>query len=172
MAQLFSRGTLTRTRWDYFERTNGWAFVTGNVASGGIGTYFANNSTATMHLDIYNLTWAASIATDWDVWLYAPPLTITPMTPGEGSVNSIQPDHAAPAGVVGMYTASTGNYRHVLRISNNVNGGSIAPVGGMTWLTLPPLWTIAVSAYVGANPCELSMTVWFQESLDNIAPAR
>lgn len=172
MAQLVSRGTLTRTRWDYFERTNGWAFVFGSVVSGGIGTYFTNNSTATMQLDIYNLTWAATVGLPWDVWLYSPPLTITPMAPSEGSVNCIQPDHAPPAGVVGMYTASAGVFRHILRISNNVNGGSIAPVGGMSWLTLPPLYSLAVSTNVGSNPCELSMSVWFQEILDNVAPAR
>lgn len=172
MARLNSRGTLTRTRWDYFERTNGWAFVSGSVTSGGIGTYFSNNSSATMQLDIYSLTWAASVSLDWDILLYAPPLTISPMVPTESSVNCVQPDSAAPAGVVGMYTASAGNFRHIERISNAVNGSVIAPVGGMSWLTLPPLWSIAVSANAGGNPCELSMTVWYQEILDNVAPAQ
>lgn len=172
MAQLFSRGTLTRTRWDYFERTNGWAFVTGHVTSGGIGTYFTNNSTATMHLDIYNLTWAASVAMDWDIWLYSPPLTIIPLAPDEASVNCIQPDMAAPAGIVGMYSGSAGSFRHIQRISNSVNGGIVTPVGGMAWLTLPPLFSIAVSGNPGSNPSELSMSVWYQETLDNIAQAR
>lgn len=171
MAQLFSRGTLTRSRWDYFERTNGWAFEYGNVTSGTIGAYFANSATGTMHLDIYHFEFFASATAVWDIDLFSPPLILTPLTPGETELHACQPDAATPPGALGMYTATAGTAYTIQHYANQTNTGSLAPVGGMTFITLPPGWAIAVSGSAGANPCELSISVWFQETLDNIAPA-
>jgi len=171
MAQLNSRGTLTRSRWDYFEQTNGWASVYGSVTSGGIGAYFANNSTGSLALDIYNFTWFASVAVPWNVTLFVPPLVLTAFTPTDSEVHASQPDRATLAGVVGMYSASASPFFTIQRISNQVQSGIVEPVAGQPFVTLPPGWAIGIGGFAGTNPCELSLNVWYQEVTDNIAPA-
>lgn len=171
MAQLNSRGTLTRGRWDYFEHSNGWASVYGSVTSGGIGAYFANNSTATMQLDIYALYWFASVATIWNVTVFVPPLVLTSFTPTESQVHATQLDRATPPGVVGMYSASASPFFTIQRGSNSQSGAIVQPVPGQPFITLPPSWAIGVGGFGGANPIELSLNVFFQEVVDNVAPA-
>lgn len=172
MARLNSRGTLTRNRWDFFERTNGWASVWGSVTTGGIGCYYANNSTGTMQVDIYNVTWFASVPAPWNLLLFSPPLVFTPVTPTEIEIRPIQPDGAQPAGVCGMYSARGSTFFTIQRISNNQPSGIVAPVSGVPFVTLPPGWAIGVDSFSTSNPIELSMNVWFQEVLDNVAPAQ
>lgn len=172
MAQLNSRGTLTRGRWDYFEHSNGFASVYGSVASGGIGAYFANNSTATMQLDIYALYWFASVASPWVVSLLPPPLVLTAVTPTDIQIRATQPDKAAPAGVCGMYSASGSPFYTVQRVSNALTSGVVQPTPAQPFITLPPMWAIAVGGFTGTGPVELSLNVWFQEVLDNTPPAR
>jgi hypothetical protein len=171
MAQLNSRGTLTRGRWDFFEHSNGWASVYGSVPSGFIGAYFANNQTGTMQLDLYRLYWFASQALNWSIGLFSPPLILTPLAPNEIEIRADQPDRATPPGVCGMYTASTGASYTIQRHSELASSGELAPVAGEPFITLPPGWAIAVNALAGSSPCELSINVWFQETLDNISPA-
>jgi len=171
MAQLNSRGTLTRGRWDYFEHSNGWASVFGSVASGGIGAYFANNSTATMQLDIYALYWFASVSSPWNIALFPPPLVVTPLAPTDIEIHSSQPDRAQLAGVCGMYSASASPFFAIQRYSNSTSSGVLQPVAGEPFIVLPPNWAIAVGGGGGANPIELSMNVWYQEIVDNISPA-
>jgi hypothetical protein len=172
MAQLNSRGTLTRGRWDFFEHSNGWASVLGSVVSGFINAYFANNSTATLAIDIYNLTWFASVAQPWRIFILVPPLVLTPITPDEVEVHACQLDAATPPGICGMFSANTSAYFTVQRISNAITNGIIEPVAGEPFITLPPGWAIGVGGDAGSNPCELSLSVWFQPVLDNIPPAR
>ena len=138
----------------------------------GIGCYFANNSAGALALDIYNVTWFASLTLPWDMWLVPPPLQLTPMTPSGTTIISMAPDHAQPAGAVGMFTAGFTPGFRLQRISSTMNFQSLQPIAGSFWMTLPPGWIIAVSANAGTNACEMSMTVWYQEVLDNIAPAR
>jgi hypothetical protein len=171
MAQLNSRGTLTRGRWDYFEHSNGWASVYGSVTSGGIGAYFANNSTATMQLDIYALYWFASVASVWNVGLFPPPLILTAFAPTEVEIHASQPDRAQLAGVCGMYSAAGSPFLTIQRISNSLTSGIIQPVAGEPFIALPPNWAISVSGFGGGNPIELSMNVWYQEIIDNVSPA-
>lgn len=171
MAQLNSRGTLTRNRWDYFEHSNGWASVYGSVPSGLISAYFANNSTGTMQLDIYRVEWFASVPAAWGIALIPPPLIVTPITPTDIEIHSAQPDRGAPAGICGMYSAFASPFYQIQRNSNQASSGSLAPIAGVPFITLPPGWIIAVGGNPGANPCELSMNVWFQEIIDNVPPA-
>lgn len=172
MAQLNSRGTLTRARWDYFERTDGFASIWGSVASGGIGAYFVNNSTGGTALDIYTFSWFASQALPWEIVLCGPPVTGNALAPSEWNLFALSPDHAKPAGSVGMFTALTSAYWTIVRVSNSMQGQQFAPIMGNYWLTLPPGWGVAVGATAPSTGCELSMTVFYQEVLDNIAPAR
>ena len=118
MAQLNSRGTLTRGRWDFFERSNGVAFVYGSVGAGPIGAYFANNATSGAAIDIYAIHGSSNNAVNWDTFILLP------------------------------------------------------PIAGEPFFTLPPLWGIAILSPGAPGADELSLTVWYQEVLDNIAPAR
>lgn len=171
MAQLNSRGTQTRNRWDYYERSNGFATVWGSVVSGPVGAYLANNSAGAAALDIYHFTWSASVSTIVEVAFLLPPLVLSVVTPLESYVHPIQPDAAAPPGVVGMFSIFTSTYWTIKRYSAGSSGGDLSPIMGSYFVTLPPGWAIAVWTNNQPNPCELSMSVWFQEITDNIAPA-
>ena len=172
MAQLNSRGTLTRGRWDYFERTNGVAFVYGSVSSGSIGAYFVNNATSGTAIDLYAVEASSSITGLWDTFILLPPIAGAMITPTEAVVSCIKPDEATPAGAIGMYSSTTSPLRHILRESSPTDYVEINPIATACFYTLPPMWGIAIVTGGGASPCELSMTVWYQEVLDNIAPAR
>jgi hypothetical protein len=171
MANLNTRGTLTRNRWDYYESSNVWAFIYGTVASGPIYAYLFNNATAQTQLDVYMLSWSASLATLWDVALYPPQQTVTPLTPAESELHTVQPDAAAPTGAVGMAIAiATSTLYRIDHRSDSPQAVTINLGTSSPFITLPPGWILAVS---GSPPseCELSMTVWYQQVLDNVAPA-
>jgi hypothetical protein len=171
MAQLNSRGTMVRNRWDFFERTNGFAFIYGSVPSGPVGAYFANNSQGALQLDIFNLTWAASVVTVVEVAFLLPPLVLVPVGVTESFIHPLQPDSATPAGAVGMFSTFSSVYWTIQRYSNGANYDEISPIPTSYWLTLPPQW--AVAAWSNDQPAtnEFSMTIWYQEVRDNISPA-
>lgn len=171
MAQLNTRGTLTRTRWDYFEHSDGVASLYGSVTSGTIGAYFANNSTGATAIDLYTLNWSCSVANQVYISLLLPPLVVTPLAPTESHIFALAPDVATPPGVVGMFTSSAGPFATYIRYSAATTGTQLSPIMGSYFATLPPGWAISVNTFNGSNPCELSMTVWFQYVTDNIAPA-
>jgi hypothetical protein len=172
MAQLNSRGTLTRGRWDYFERSNGIAFVYGSVNTGPIGAFFANNATSGASIDVYAIFASSNNAIAWDTFILLPGIAGTALTPTESWISCIKPDEATPAGYIGMWTAITSPMRHLTRDSNLDAYYEIHPIAGEPFFTLPPLWGIAVMSPGRAGTDELSMTIWYQEVLDNIAPAR
>ena len=171
MARLNSRGTLTRGRWDFFEHSNGWASVFGSVTSGGINAFFANNSTATLQIDVYNLTWFASIPLVWNVFILIPPLVLTEIPPTEIEVHACQLDAGTPPGICGMFNANSSPSFTIQRVSNATTSGIIEPVAGQPFITLPPGWAIGVGGGAVTNPCEISLNVWFQPVLDNVPPA-
>lgn len=171
MAQLNSRGTQTRTRWDYFEHSNGIAFVSGNVTSGPIGAYFGNNSPGSTAIDVYTINWMASVSLIFAILTYPPQFALTPLAPTDANVRALQPDLAAPPGLVGMYTVGAIPYIQMLRYSAGSTGAQVAPIMGSYFVTLPPGWAIAIECGNQTNPVELSMTVWYQYVTDNIAPA-
>jgi len=171
MAQLNSRGTLTRARWDYFEHSNGVSSIFGSVATGFIGAYFANNSTGATAIDIYTLNWSASVAGQFFITLLLPPLILTPITPIESHIFALAPDVATPPGVNGMFSANAGTFETYVRYSAATSGDELAPIMGSYFATLPPGWAISINGFGSPNPCELAMTVWYQYVTDNIAPA-
>lgn len=172
MALLNSRGTLARGRWDFFERTNGVAFVTGSVASGQIGAYFANNSLGGTAIDIYAVEASSSVSGGWDTYILLPPIAGAAVAPAEVSVSCIKPDEATPAGVCGMFSSLTSPLRHITKVYSSYDSTLLNPIAAEPFYTLPPSWGIAVVTSGGASAISLAMTVWFQEVLDNIAPAR
>lgn len=171
MAQLNTRGTLTRTRWDYFEHSNGVSSIYGSVTSGGIGCYFANNSSGATAIDIYTINWSASVAGLWTITLMLPPFILTPIAPAEAHLFALAPDVAAPPGVNGMFSVIGSPFQTFIRYSNASSGAQVAPIMGSYFATLPPGWGITISGPGSPNPCELAMTVWYQYVTDNIAPA-
>ena len=171
MAQLNSRGTLTRNRWDYFEHSNGVASVFGSVVSGTIGCYFANNSSGATAIDIYTLNWAASVTGVWQISLLPPPLILTPLTPIESHIFALASDVAQPPGLTGMFSAFASTFETYIRYSNSSSGDELSPIAGSFFATLPPGWAISVGGVSSTNPVELAMTVWYQYVTDNIAPA-
>ena len=171
MAQLNTRGTLTRSRWDYFEHSNGVSSVYGSVASGPIGAYFANNSSGATAIDIYTINWSASIVELFGIFLLVPPLILTPLAPSESHIFALASDVGAPPGVNGMFTVNGGLGQTYVRYSAGSSGVQVAPIMGSYFATLPPGWAICVFGPGSSNPCELSMTVWYQYVTDNIAPA-
>ena len=171
MAQLNTRGTLTRTRWDYFEHSNGVSSVYGSVTSGTIGCYFANNSSGATAIDVYTLNWSASVAGLWAVTLLQPPLVLAPLAPAESHIFALQPDVATPPGVNGMWTSVASAFQTFFRYSASTSGDELQPIPGSYFVTLPPGWAISIGGGGSPNPCELSMTVWYQYVTDNIAPA-
>lgn len=171
MAQLVSRGTLTRGRWDYFEHSNGWASVYGSTATGAIGAYYANNASGTLQVDIYSLFWACSVSSTWQVQLLPPPLILTAITPTDTEIHACQPDAAQPVGSVGMFSAYGGPFFTIFRGSNSVSGQFFNPVANYPFVTLPPGWAISVGGVGGSGTVEMSMNVWFQPMLDNVPPA-
>jgi hypothetical protein len=172
MAQLNSRGTLTRARWDYFEHSNGVSLVYGTVPSGPIGAYFANNSAGATAIDIYTVNWSASVSGLWAITLLSPPLVLTPLAPSESHIFALASDLAAPPGINGMWTAVAGAFQTYIRYSATSSGAQVAPIMGSYFATLPPGWAISIGGAGSSNPCELAMTVWYQYVLDNIPPAR
>jgi hypothetical protein len=172
MAQLNSRGTLTRSRWDYFEHSNGVASVFGSVSSGSIGAYFVNNSTGSTALDLYTLQWTASVAGLWAITLLLPPLVLSEFPASENHIFAVASDTPTPPGLNGMFTLITSTILTYVRYSNTINAGTLAPISGNYFATLPPGWAISVNGPGSSNPCELSMTVWYQYVTDNISPAR
>ena len=171
MAQLNTRGTLTRSRWDYFEHSNGVSTIWGSVTSGPIGAYFANNSTGATAIDIYSLEWSASVSGLWGIGFFMPPLVLTAITPSESSIQAVLPDVATPPGVNGMFSLYASTYRTLTRYEGPIGGAQLAPIMGSYFATLPPGWAIVISGPGSPNPCELAMTVWYQYVTDNIAPA-
>jgi hypothetical protein len=171
MAQLNSRGTLTRSRWDYFEHSNGVASLYGSVTSGFIGAYFANNSSGATAIDIYTLNWSASVANVFTVSLLQPPLVLAALAPIESHIFALAADVATPPGINGMFTNFASPALEYVRYSAGSTGAQVSPILGDYFATLPPGWAISVSSDGSANPCELSMTVWYQYVTDNIAPA-
>ena len=171
MAQLNSRGTMTRGRWDFFEQSDGFSFIYGSVPSGPIGAYLVNNSTGAAMLDVYNLTWAASVTTIVEVAFLLPPIIAVPVTPTESFIHPLNALSAAPPGVVGMFSTFSSVYWTILRYSNQSNYDDIAPIAGSYWVTLQPSWALAVWTNNQPNPCELTMTCWYQEVTDNVRPA-
>lgn len=171
MAQLNSRGTLTRSRWDYFEHSNGVSSIYGHVTSGGIACYFANNSTGATAIDVYTLNWSASVTGVFTVYLMLPPLVLVPITPDESHIFALASDLAAPPGVNGMFSTGTSQAQTYIRYSAGSSGAQVAPIMGSYFATLPPGWAIAVGLGSSSNPVELAMTVWYQYVTDNIAPA-
>src|SRR5215472_9763882 len=105
MAYLNTRGTLTRSRLDFYETSNCWAFVNGNVAGGQIAAYLLNNAATAMQVDVYGMRWASSTAQPWAVTVRQPVQTITPITPTYSEVHCIQPDLPMPLGIVGLASA-------------------------------------------------------------------
>jgi hypothetical protein len=171
MAQLNTRGTLTRTRWDYFEHSNGVASIYGAVSSGTIGAFFANNSSGSTAIDVYALNWSASVAGTFYITLYLPPLVMTPLTPVESHIFALAPDVATPPGVTGMFTFNAGAFQTYIRYAASTNGAQVAPLMGSYFATLPPGWAISINGFGSSNPCELAMTVWYQYVTDNVSPA-
>ena len=171
MAQLNTRGTLTRSRWDYFEHSNGISLVWGSVTSGPIGAYFANNSTGSTAVDIYAIDWSATVAGLWGIGFIAPPLVLSPLTPGESTIFPLQPDAAIPPGINGMFTNFPALYRTLVRYEGPTGAAQLTPLMGSYFATLPPGWAISISGPGSSNPCELAMTVWYQYVTDNISPA-
>jgi len=171
MAQLNSRGTLTRNRWDYFEHSNGVSEIYGSVASGAIGCYFANNSSGATAVDIYTINWSASVAGLFWIALLMPPLTVVPLVPTESNIFALAPDVAIPPGINGMFTGISSPGRTYIRYSAGSSGAQLAPIMGSYFATLPPGWAISISTPGSANPVELAMTVWYQYVTDNISPA-
>ena len=172
MAQLNSRGTQTRARWDFFEHSNGISSVYGSVTSGPIGAYFANNSTGATAIDIYTINWSSSVSAIFAITLLLPPLVLTPLAPAESHIFALAPDVATPPGVNGMWTAVASPYQTYIRYSAGSTGAQMAPIMGSYFATLPPGWAISIGSGGVTNPCELSMTVWYQYVTDNIAPAQ
>lgn len=171
MAQLNSRGTLTRSRWDYFEHSNGVASIFGSVTSGGIGCYFANNSTGATAIDIYTLNWSASVSQVFNVSLLLPPLILTPLAPTESHIFSLASDVATPPGLTGMFIGVSSIFQTYIHYSASSTGAEVSPIAGSYFATLPPGWAISVGVGAGSNPIELAMTVWYQYVTDNISPA-
>lgn len=172
MAQLNTRGTLTRSRWDYFESSDGWAFVDASVPSGVLGCYLANNSTGATSLDVYSMEFSATVATTWWAIVFVPPLILTPVTPIVTGISPIQTDHAAIPGALGAYNAIASNFIRIARFAAPTNTILLNPLGNMTFISLPPGWALSAFADPVVSTQEVGMTVWYQEVLDNISPAR
>jgi hypothetical protein len=172
MAQLNSRGTLMRARWDYFEHSNGVSSIYGSVPSGFIGCYFANNSAGATAIDIYTVNWTASVAGPYYLTLLLPPLVLTPLTPTESHLFALAPQTATPPGINGMFTANAGAYQTFIRYAAATTGAQVAPIMGSYFATLPPGWAISINGLGSSNPTELAMTVWYQYVTDNISPAQ
>src|SRR5262245_11942290 len=102
MAYLNTRGTLTRNRLDFYESSNCWGFVNGSAPGGTLYAYLLNNAASALQLDVYGIKWFSSTPQVWVLQVFQPVQTISPVTPGEIEIHSIQPDLPMPLGVVGM----------------------------------------------------------------------
>jgi len=172
MAYLNTRGTLVRSRLDFYETSNCWAFVYGTATASGISAYILNNASAATQLDVYGVQWFSSTPQPWDVAVHQPVQAILPLTPGEIEVHTIQPDLPAPVGVVGLASGYVADvYYRVLRQSGGATSGQIDLGYDSPHIVLPPGWLFSVSTYVSGT-CELSMTVFYQIVLDNVPPAQ
>jgi hypothetical protein len=137
-----------------------------------VGCYLANNSAGGTALDIYSLNFTASVATTWWAIVLLPPIVVSPVTPLSSDISPVQVDRAGLPGVLGAYSALSSPYRRIANWAAPVSDILLNPLGTMFWVSLPPGWAISAYADGGAGPLIISMTVWYQEVLDNISPAR
>ena len=171
MANLNTRGTLVRTRFDFYESSNVWGCVVAAASTGNLYAYLSNNASASLQLDIYGLQWFSTVPQAWQVMLMPSIQTVTPITPVTIALLNIQPDLPAPVGVIGAASAFTpgGSYL-VMKQEGGAQSGSLDLGYGTAHATLPPGWSIVVGAGVTAAT-ELSFTVFYQQILDNVAPS-
>jgi hypothetical protein len=172
MAQLNTRGTLTRSRLDFYEHSNCWGFVLGNVPNGGIYAYLVNNASSSLQLDVYGMKWFSSVAETWEVTVRQPVQGITPITPAWSEIHAIQPDLPMPLGVIGLASnfIPSATY-YVMRQSGGATSGELEIGYRTPHIVLPPGWLIVIGA-TAAAAVELSVTFFFQQVLDNIPPAQ
>ena len=100
-------------------------------------------------------------------------------TPGTAH-NSIEPDGyfnrpvqldlASPPGDMTIFTSPAGTFAPVLKDRlDHVGYDSIEMANGGPFLTLPPLYGLAVIILLSAT-AQISLTVWYQSITDHIPP--
>jgi hypothetical protein len=172
MAYLNTRGTLTRSRLDFYETSNCWGFVSGSLGTGSLGAYLLNNATTNLQLDIYGVRWFSSTPEVWSVSLVQPVQTISPVMPDETFIHCMQPDLPAPVGLVGLANALDPLvYYRMLLTQNPATEGEIELGYGTPHAVLPPGWIMLVSTTATGN-YKMSATFFFQQVLDNVPPAQ
>jgi hypothetical protein len=172
MAQLNTRGTLVRNRFDFYEHSNCWGFVLGNVPNGGIYAYLLNNASSPLQLDVYGMKWFSSAPETWELTVRQPVQAITPITPAWSEIHSIQPDLPMPLGFIGLANNfnPTATY-FVMRQSGGATSGQLDIGYATPYIVLPPGWLIVIGA-TATSAVELSVTFFYQQVLDNVAQAR
>lgn len=171
MANRSLRGTHTRNSWGYFESGDAWAALTFSVQSGNMYSILTNNSSGAAQLDLYKVEFSASTAARWDVSIVQTISATTPITGGEMDISALQTDKGQPPGVLSAASAIVASHViHVHTRSDNPQHGTVELMTNGPFATLPPGWSVVVSAAVN-NPTELSTTFWYLQIIDLTAPA-
>jgi hypothetical protein len=171
VAQVFSRGTLTRSRWDFFESSDAFANVIGPVgATSGGQPYLYNNGGGPGELDIYYACVSFASATNFTWALVGPSAQFGIGLAQLQTVHAVKADGPMPLGVAQIAVPNGNNQKIVI-------AGRIDPVTfyelkfGLEgpFLSLPPGYALQV---IMANPdLQASATFLYQSVVDITAPA-
>jgi hypothetical protein len=171
VAQLVSRGTLTRNRWDFFESGDAFANITAVTVATGTRLLFLTNNVPQVQFDIYRVDFACASATSGVAIQVLQPNT--PLVDQGGGVHSqayLQVDQGTPAGQIGIALSPVELINYYLYYRPDALTAFSFELYAGPLVSLPPNFAIAVN--VTSTPNLLcGVTFWYQQVLDLLPPA-
>lgn len=171
MANRYIRGTFTRNAWDFYEVGAAWVYGQYSAAAGLVGFILNNNGIAQSYLDLFRVEVSSAIASAITWSVAAPGSSHNSIEPDLYYNRPVQLDLGQPPGDMSVYTSSPGWFAPIIKSSAAaLTHDSIELANGGAFLTLPPLYGLAVNFNLSA-PGLVTMTAWYQSITDHTPPA-
>jgi hypothetical protein len=171
VAQLTTKGTLTRSRWDFYEASDAWGFATGNIGNtSGNGGFLLNNGTGPGQLDIYYACVSFATATAFSWLVYGSNATFGINAALLSFSRAIQTDAPQPLGLCNIAGTGGANIKANFRTRvDPVTFDEIKPGVEGPFLSLPPGFALVVNT---ASPdTTAALTFLYQIVIDIVQPA-
>jgi hypothetical protein len=171
VAQLVSRGTLVRNRWDFYEASDYITTIIGIPIAGNPTILFLQNISTGVELDVYRVAWSQATPAGVVMILAPPPLALTLGTNGGTYSVGITPTAPGP-GVNAGVAISTGQPTFFVleQWQNNPGAAEVQLANGGAFVTLPPLWALYVQQ-IASGTGNFNAVFHYQQVLDLVAPA-